>query len=73
MNNEELYSEVIKNMDSKDIDNHESDLYIKVNPVSKELINNYEFKNNVTTFKDDVNKELWYEVPFAYIPFWNNN
>lgn len=31
----------------------------------------YEFKNNVTTFKDNTTGAIWYDVPFAYDPYWN--
>lgn len=50
-----------------DIDHHESDLYVKKTKVSEEFVNSYEFKCNVTTFVDDINKEVWYDIPFGYI------
>ena len=42
------------------------DLYLKVTPVSKELVDQYEFKCNVTTFVDQIDHTLWYDIPFAY-------
>lgn len=42
------------------------DLYLKVTPVSKELVDQYEFKCNVTTFTDQITHALWYDIPFAY-------
>ena len=49
---------------------HESDLYLKVTPESKELIKNYSYRPNVTTFISQIDKALWYDIPFAYQPFW---
>ncbi len=50
-------------------DHHCSDLYIPVNDVSKAIIDNYKNKSNVTTFTDNIDGELWYDIPFAYDPF----
>lgn len=46
--------------------NHESDLYVYVNSVTKQIVNNYQFKCNVTTFTSKVDGKLMYEIPFAY-------
>lgn len=53
-----------------EIDHHESDLYLPVTPETRELIAKYKFKSNVTTFVSQIDKTLWYDVPFAYLPFW---
>jgi hypothetical protein len=50
-------------------DGHESDLYLPVTEQTTALIDAYEFKANVSVFKDC--GELWYEVPFAFMPWWN--
>ena len=47
-----------------------SDLYLKVTPISTSLIEEYDWKENVTKFIDAINHELWYEVPFANIDWW---
>ena len=54
-----------------EIDNHESDLYAKVTPISKEIIDKYEHKRNVKTFVNNIDHTLWYDIPFAYEPFWH--
>ena len=51
---------------------HESDLYIPVNKETTKLINEYEFKCNVTRFTSQIDKKQWFDLPFAYIPFWTN-
>ena len=52
------------------LDYHESDLYAKKCPESIAIIEKYEFKNNVRLFWDSINKEPWYDIPFAFDPFW---
>lgn len=54
------------NIPPEHIDHHATDLYLKVTPVTTEIINNYQYKNLVTKFIDNINHELWYEIPFAY-------
>lgn len=49
-----------------EIDNHCSDLYVKVTEISKKVIDSYEYKQNVTTFTDEIEHKLWYDVAFAY-------
>jgi len=44
---------------------------LKVTPESKELIKNYKYRPNVTTFISQIDKALWYDIPFAYQPFWD--
>lgn len=51
---------------------HESDLYIPVNEKTSELIKTYVHRRNVTIFKNQVEGGLWYEVPFAYDPWWKS-
>jgi len=48
-------------------DTHETDLYIPVTDKTTELIDNYEFKNNVTKFSSSgfLNSQ-WYDIPFAF-------
>lgn len=53
-----------------EIDSHESDLYVPVNEVTKKLVENYEFSRNVTTFVSQIDNKSWYDVPFGYIPYW---
>jgi hypothetical protein len=50
--------------------NHESDLYIPVNEQTQAIIQTYQFKENVQTFRNQIDGQLWFDVPFAYIPFW---
>ena len=49
---------------------HESDLYIPITHQTRAIIERYQFKNNVSTFTNQVEGGQWYDVPFAYTPFW---
>lgn len=52
------------------VDSHESDLYALKNDASMAIVENYEFKSNVDVFRSLVDGKLWYDIPFAYDPFW---
>jgi hypothetical protein len=52
------------------IDSHESDLYAKRTPESQAIIAAYEFRGIVTTFISQIDKTVWYDIPFAYDRFW---
>lgn len=65
-----IYQKAIATMDAKDIDHHESDLYLRKTKASEQLVSEHEFKKNVKTFKSNIDGTIWYEIPFAYEPFW---
>lgn len=48
------------------IDNYCSDLYVKKTDITEKIINEYEFKRNVTTFKSEIDSKIWYDIPFGY-------
>lgn len=50
---------------------HESDLYAKVTPVSKAIVLGYEHRSNVTRFNASDGTGIWFDMPFAYQPFWD--
>ena len=67
-----IYEEAVKRMPENEIDHHYSDLYLKVTPISKKLVGQYEWRQNVTTFRSQISRERWYEIPFAFTPYWEN-
>lgn len=67
---QDIYMEMVQAMPADQIDHWQSDLYVKVTDVSKEIVERYHFKNSVTTFVDQIDHELWFNIPFAYTPFW---
>lgn len=57
-----------------EISNHESDLYFPVTPESKAILARFPLqKSNAKAFRNEAPPnvgQLWYDVPFAYEPFW---
>lgn len=68
LDSRQLFSQVV----AHDIPftNHYSDLYIPVNETTKALIAAYKFRQCVRVFTNQVEGGLWYDVPFAYAPYW---
>ena len=50
------------------IDHHASDLYVPVNPKTTAIL--LECKATASTFTCGITGELWYDIPFAYTPWW---
>ena len=53
-----------------EIDNHCSDLYVPVNEKTRAIVNEYQYKCNVTMFTNQIDGKPWYDVPFAYEPYY---
>lgn len=47
-----------------------SDLFLKVTPVSTSLIEQYDFKENVKKFRDNIDHVPWYDIPFGNTDWW---
>ncbi len=52
------------------LSSHESDLYAKKTPESEAIVAKYQFSQNVTIFNNQVEGGFWYDIPFAYTPWW---
>lgn len=54
-------------LDKKDIDFSDfgSDLYIRVTQESKRIISELKPKSLLTTFTDNIDRVLWYDLPFC--------
>jgi hypothetical protein len=56
------------------VSSHESDLYFPATPESKAILEEFPLqKGNATSFTNQAHPnigERWYDVPFAYDPFW---
>jgi hypothetical protein len=66
----DLYAEVVQmNIPH---DSHASDLYLPVNKQTRDLLKTYEFLANVQIFVSQIDGKLWYDVPFAYRPYWDS-
>ena len=57
-----------------EIDHHESDLYVKATPQARAIILAWEAETGIKnreTFKSAIDGSPWYDIPFAYDPFWS--
>ena len=52
-----------------ELDNHYSDLYVKATPESQKILT--EHKARASVFTSQIDNALWFEVPFAWEPFWD--
>lgn len=61
-------------MKETEIDNHYSDLYVLKNETSTKFVNELvdDFKRNVTTFVSQIDKKIWYDMPFMYVEYYEN-
>jgi hypothetical protein len=66
-----LYSDLIAA--GCEIDHHESDLYVKVTPQSRPIIERHVWvgKFHSATLFYSKDGAQWWDVPFAYEPFWS--
>lgn len=51
------------------LDHHESDLYVMDTPVSRIVIR--QFGRESTAFTSQIDGKRWFDIPFAYEPFWD--
>ena len=59
-----------------EIDNHESDLYVRSTPHSERIVYQsgpaaYWSSFPARRFMSNLDGKLWIEVPFAFTPFWD--
>jgi hypothetical protein len=53
------------------IESHFSDMYAPINDITTGIVNRYKCHGgNVETFISQLDDKLWYDVPFAYDPYW---
>lgn len=51
------------------LDSHESDLYALATPISRAIIKDSGWY--CTSFTSQIDGRVWFEVPFAYQPWWD--
>ena len=54
-------------------DSHESDLYIPVNANTRAILETHPHRSNVTVFRSQIDGQLWFDVPFAFSPWWEQH
>jgi hypothetical protein len=51
------------------MDSHESDLYVKDTPTARAILADWPF-GRLGRFKNNINGEIYIDIPFAYAPYW---
>lgn len=64
----EIHAKLAEVLAPDQLDHWYGDLYAKVTPESKKIVEQYEFKKFVTVFQDQRTNTPWYEIPFCYDP-----
>lgn len=65
-----LYDEIVKVTKPEERSHWTSELQVKATDEVDELLHRYEYAHQVFAFRDMIDGELWYEIPFAYKPWW---
>lgn len=66
----ETYEYARAYMEPEHIGHHESDLYLKVDDVSRVIVGALDNDALLSTFRSNIDGAIWYELPFCYIPGW---
>lgn len=76
-----LYEKAVVALPAEHIDHHASDLYLKVTPESKALLQEWIRENGFenaakgrflfNTFRSHLDGALWYDIAFQYTPYWD--
>lgn len=69
----EVWEIASANMEPEHIDHHASDLYLKVNDVSRVIVGALNNTALLSTFTSWIDGTRWYELPFCYIPGWTRD
>ena len=69
MTKQSLYAAMVAVMDEREIDSHESDLYVKITPASIAILKLFDVVT-ATTFMHQTRKEQWFDIPFMFDPWW---
>lgn len=66
-----IYAAALATLPAEDIDHHYSDLYLKRTPAAEALVARLDNKALISTFRDP-GGAVWYDLPFCFIPYWEN-
>lgn len=69
-----VYEKIIEVMNENEIGNHYSDLYVLKNEKSIPIVETHkkQFPVCVSSFKSQIDNKIWYDISFAYNPYWKN-
>lgn len=64
------FMEEVAKLPAEDVaqDYTSSSIYLRVTPQTSDLVRNYRYRSGVSTFVDQIENEIWYEIPFMKLP-----
>jgi hypothetical protein len=68
MNIDGVYNELVAT--GVPIGNNESDLHVPMNSLTIPIVAEYENFGTVTKFHNKLDGKMWFDIPFAYTPWW---
>lgn len=66
-----IYAAAVTQMHPEDIAHYESDLYLRKNPISMRLVEQFEHGACATEFVDPIDGDVWFNIALAYLPHWH--
>lgn len=71
----EFYDEFIKvaKPNEDEVSSWTCDLQCRVTPQTTALVEDCAFAHLITKFRSVIDGEMWYEIPWAYKPWWDEN
>jgi hypothetical protein len=66
----DIHCILAKELPAEDLDHYGSDLYVRKTAKSTEILNRLKYKDSgmLTTFVDNIEGKIWYDLPFCYNP-----
>lgn len=68
----ELYDKIVEVTTEDQRGNWTSDLHCKVTKDTMRVIDQYKYRHFVKVFHSAIDGTLWYEIPFAFTPWWSD-
>ena len=64
------FMEEVAKLPTEDVaqDYTSSSIYLRVTPQTSDLVRNYRYRSGVSTFVDEIEHKVWYEIPFMKLP-----
>ena len=69
----EFYDAVMKVLKPEEVSCWTCDLQCRVTSQTTALVENCAFAHLITQFRSVIDGEMWYEIPWGYKPWWEEN
>ena len=69
----EAYEYATAYMKPEHIGHYCSDVYLMIDDVSRVIVGAFEYTALLSVFRSQIDGQLWYELPFCYLPAWTRD